>query len=441
MKTLGLDLGTTSICAVVFEEGSGVLAAKTVQNAAFLPGESWERTQDAAAISETSLSLVNALLEEHPDVSAIGVTGQMHGILYLDAQGNCLSPLYTWQDGRAALSFSETESWAGRLSRLTGYPVCAGYGLATHDYNVNHGLVPENAAFFCTIADFLAMRLAGLASPLLDASNAASFGLFDLQKGCFDKAALKKAGMDGRLLPQVSKSPYLGTGDFGKPVYTAIGDNQAAFFGCVDCKEDTLLVNVGTGSQVAVFSPRFLRAPGLETRPYPGGGYLLVGAALCGGRSYALLERFFRQTVTLATGKDESLYAAMERALDAAGEIENAPAAVTSFAGTREDASVRGSFQNISAENFTPVHFMHSVMNGMAQELFAMYRGFLRAGGKEPSQMVGSGNGLRKNRHLQRAFERVFSCPMTLSRYEEEAACGAARWAAACQTRRICQAD
>lgn len=65
---------------------------------------------------------------------------------------------------------------------------------------------------------------------------------------------------------------------------------------------------------------------------------------------------------------------------------------------------------------------MHSVMNGMAQELFAMYQGFLDAGGAKPEAMIGSGNGLRKNRHLQRAFERVFSCPMTLSRCEEEAA-------------------
>lgn len=41
MKALGLDLGTTSLCAVVLETDSGVLAAKTVQNAAFLPGERW----------------------------------------------------------------------------------------------------------------------------------------------------------------------------------------------------------------------------------------------------------------------------------------------------------------------------------------------------------------------------------------------------------------
>ena len=433
MKTFGLDLGTTSICAVVFEEKTGVLAAKTVRNAAFLPGESWQRTQDAAAILDIAFSLVQELLEQFPDVSAIGVTGQMHGILYLDEEGNCLSPLYTWQDGRAALPFDETESWAEHLSRLTGYPVSAGYGLATHYYNSNHALVPEGAARFCTIADYAAMRLSGRTSPLLDASNAASLGLFDLQGGCFDDKALRKAGLDTALLPQVSKAAYLGTGFFGKPVYTAIGDNQAAFLGAVDEKSDALLINVGTGSQVAVFTPEYLCAPGLETRPFPGGGFLLVGAALCGGRSYALLERFFRQTVQMATGKDESLYRAMERALDAAGDISDAPEAITTFEGTRDDPALRGSFQNISAENFTPVHFMHSVMNGMAQELYGMYRGYLDAGGRTPSQMVGSGNGLRKNRHLQKAFERVFSCPMTLSRYEEEAACGAARWAGICQ--------
>lgn len=158
-----------------------------------------------------------------------------------------------------------------------------------------------------------------------------------------------------------------------------------------------------------------------------------MGAALCGGRSYALLENFFRQTLRLAGGPDISLYGAMERALDEAGEITDVPEATTLFQGTRENPALRGSFREISCENFTPVHFMHSVMNGMAQELFAMYQGFLDAGGAKPEAMIGSGNGLRKNRHLQRAFERVFSCPMTLSRCEEEAACGAARWALACR--------
>ena len=66
MKALGLDLGTTSLSAVVLETDSGVLAAKTVQNAAFLPGERWERTQNAEEIYAAALPLVQELVCEHP---------------------------------------------------------------------------------------------------------------------------------------------------------------------------------------------------------------------------------------------------------------------------------------------------------------------------------------------------------------------------------------
>ena len=46
MKTLGLDIGTTSICAVVFEAETGVLAARTIKNDTFVESRPWERIQD-----------------------------------------------------------------------------------------------------------------------------------------------------------------------------------------------------------------------------------------------------------------------------------------------------------------------------------------------------------------------------------------------------------
>ncbi len=58
-----------------------------------------------------------------------------------------------------------------------------------------------------------------------------------------------------------------------------------------------MLVNVGTGSQFSVFSSRCMTVPGLETRPMPGGGWLLAGAALCGAEPKALLADFFAPTL------------------------------------------------------------------------------------------------------------------------------------------------
>lgn len=68
MKTLGLDIGTTSISAVIFQEKTGVLEAKTIANGTFLPSEGWERLQDPAAIWQKASALAETLLQRHPDV-------------------------------------------------------------------------------------------------------------------------------------------------------------------------------------------------------------------------------------------------------------------------------------------------------------------------------------------------------------------------------------
>lgn len=429
MKTLGLDIGTTSISAVVFEDKTGVLAARTYKNDSFLDGKPWERIQDPLKIRTTAMSVVNELLTIFPDVGAIGVTGQMHGILYLDTQGRPVSPLYIWQDGRGSLPYDAAQSWTAYLSEATGYPLSTGYGLVTHAYNLRHGLVPEAAVKLCTIHDYLAMDLAGKTVPVTDPTDAASLGMYDLKSRQFDPEALRKAGIDPAMLPEVASDPYLGTGRLGIPVFNAIGDNQASFLGSTEGRTDVLLVNMGTGGQISVYSPEYLETDTLETRPFPDGGWLLVGASLCGGRSYALLETFFRETVKMVTGEEVSAYEAMDKALENTAP-ENVPSVSTLFQGTRQDSSLRGSITGLTPDNFTPVHLLHGLMQGMADELCSMYGGYLAKGGKAPDAMIGSGNGLRKNKHLCRIFEKTFGCPLTLSQYQEEAACGAAIYAA-----------
>lgn len=307
MKTLGLDIGTTTISAVVLENGAE-LDSLTLPNGGFLTGcAPWERIQDPLAIRATVMQAVEALFACYPDIRAIGVTGQMHGIVYLDASGAPVSPLYTWQDGRGEQPRGG-QTYAGYLSGLTGYPLATGHGLVTHFYNQEHGLVPENAAVLCTIHDYAAMSLCGLCAPCTDAGDAASLGMFDLRAGAFDRKALELAGIDAALLPRVAAGPYLGSYHCRADVFTAIGDNQASFLGATGGDTNAMLVNVGTGSQFSVYVSEYMQCPGLETRPFPGGGYLLVGASLCGGRAYALLERFFRETARMLGIERKSCY-------------------------------------------------------------------------------------------------------------------------------------
>ena len=430
MKILGLDIGTTTISAVVVDDGL-VLDALTLPNGAFLPADhAWEKLQDPAYIRATTLDAVDSLLSKHPDTRRIGITGQMHGIVYLDAAGRHLSPLYIWQDGRGDQVMADGTNYAAHLSRLTGYTLATGYGMVTHYYNRLHGLVPENAAVFCTIHDYIAMCLAGKTRPVTDPSDGASLGLFDVSAGKFDVSALLKAGIDPKLLPALADDKPLGFYRDQYPVYAAIGDNQASFLGACGGKTDCILVNMGTGGQFSAYTPAYLTCEGLETRPFPGGGYLLVGASLCGGRAYALLENFLRQTALLITGTPtEECYDAMAAILAGAEKPADLPCVTPLFQGTRQDPTLLGSVTGLSTENFTPRHLIWAMLEGMAQELNGMYRAYLTAGGKI-APLIGSGNGLRKNIYLQRCFEEAFDQKLTMSQCREEAACGAALFAA-----------
>ena len=424
MVTLGLDIGTTTISAVAVEEGR-VLAAETLPNDAALPGEDWERKQDPRRILLLARQAVERLLARFPQTERIGVTGQQHGIVYLDRDGQPVSPLYTWQDQRGHRQTPEGDTYVARLRTLTGYNVPAGYGMVTHFYNVNNGLVPPEAAVLCTIHDLAAMTLAGLTAPAMDASDAASFGLFDLERGCFDTEAVQAAMMNPAILPRMAVAPCLGTGATGLPVYRSIGDNQASFLGAGQGRLDAPLVNIGTGSQFSFFTKEHRTVPGVETRPFPG-GWLLTGAPLCGGRSFALLERFFRQTAELVTGTPcPSAYPAMLRALEAPMP-DDVPQFRTTFAGTRQDPAERAVLSGLDEENFAPVPLLHALLRGMADELSACYRAALKAGCAPAGRLLGSGNGLRRNPALQRSVERSFGLPLTLAAVPEEAACGAA---------------
>ena len=401
MDHLGLDLGTTTISAAVLDADGRLLCTRTVPGGAAVAGQPWERKQDARGIEHATLSLLDGLLQEFPDIGCVGLTGQMHGIVYVDAAGQLLSPLYTWQDETGAQPGPDGKSMAARLTERTGYPLASGYGLVTLACHQAAGTIPNGAAAVCTIADYLAMRLSGRSAPCLTPSMAASLGLFDGTG--FDREAVRRAGLPEQLLPEVSEEAELGGGRLR--VFAALGDNQASFF-----------------------TKERLTVPGLETRPFPG-GWLLTGAPLCGGRSFALLERFFRQTAELVTGTPcPSAYPAMLRALEAPMP-DDVPQFRTTFAGTRQDPAERAVLSGLDEENFAPVPLLHALLRGMADELAACYRAALKAGCAPAGRLLGSGNGLRRNPALQRAVERSFGLPLTLAAVPEEAACGAALFA------------
>lgn len=421
MKYLGIDIGTTTICGAVIDRNGRSIESVTLPNHSALDsGATYERIQEPESIFETVLTIADTLIEKNSDIASIGFSGQMHGILYTDAQGKGVSPLYTWQDGRGKQIYCNSESYVAYANRLCGHTMASGYGMITHFYNRLNGLVPDSAVSFCTIADYAVMRLCGLERPILHSSNAASIGCFDLNKLDFDTRAIEKLSISPAFLPTVCSNAVIAGAYRSIPVTVAIGDNQASYIGS-GADSDSILVNVGTGSQISLVSAFTETFGSVELRPFTGTRYLLVGSSLSGGRAYALLEGFFRAVAEMTGTAVDSMYPYMAQALERyKGEGLKVS---TLFDGSRDEPSARGAIDGIGIDNFTPEAMMLGFLNGIADELYGMY---LKMGTPVKSKLIGSGNGIRKNPQLVQALEKRFGLPLTLSSSEEEAACGAA---------------
>lgn len=436
MKRIGIDIGTTTISAVVLEdENYRVLESRTVPGGTFLEtGHTWERIQDAEFMVGKAKAVLDELLNNHPDAVSIGLTGQMHGILYLDAQGRAVSPLYTWQDQRGNLAEFDGRSMIDLIHDICPEPVAAGYGLVTHAYLCRKGQVPAGAASLCTIPDYFGMVLTDRKTPLLHISMAASLGLFDRKKFQFCTEALEKLGVDLSVFPGVTDE-FAVLGSYrGCSVTAALGDNQASFLGAVGFAPDTALLNVGTGGQISILSKQFFEAEGIEARPLTKDRFLLVGSSLCGGRAYAILEKFFRNYMAAAGARDQEQYEVMARLAQEAYVKKESAIKIdtdfihveTTFHGTRTDPDKRGSITNLSEDNFAPQNLILGVLNGIARELYDLYVLIHEGTGIEACRLVASGNGVRRNPVLRQIFEEMFQARLELSAYEEEAACGAA---------------
>lgn len=433
MKSIGIDIGTTSISIVLISIPEGtLLQAVTLPNDTFLPtSHPWERLQDPAAILDKVLPVLDGLLSACSDVAAIGLTGQMHGIVYLDKGGSAVSPLFTWQDGRGNLTdYDNGKSVCSCMEEAYGVKLATGYGLATHLYNLKKGLVPADAASFCTIADYVGMALTGRRTPLLHISQAASLGLYNCKSNDFMWDIITENGICPDFLPAVTKEA-ISLGSFRSiPVSVSIGDNQASFMGSVGEDRDSVLVNIGTGSQISVLSHSFFQGKGIEARPFTADCYLLAGAALCGGCAYAALERFFREYTVAAGGADVPQYDIMKELLDGQGDSEESWTVRTTFLGTRENPDETGSVSGLRLDNFRPAALIRGVLNGMAEELYGLYQTIQSETGLSPARLIASGNGVRKNSTLQDILKARFGMPLTIVAHEEEAAYGAAMTAA-----------
>lgn len=450
---LGLDVGTTSVSVVPVTEAGRVLTGRSREHRAGIPAENpWESLQDPGKLLDAARELLQETLDELGSPAAIGVCSQMHGPVYMNGRGEAVSPVYTWLDGRGNLPVpgrpGESReggpvSYAAYLSEITGTALSSGFAVVTHHVLQAHDAVPPEAEAIGTAGDFVAAALAGRSRPLMDASQAHSFGAYDVSRDGWNLEAVRQAGLSPALLPDlVPAGTVLGnwSGTPGTPVTSCLGDNQASFLGAAREFMSDGVLSLGTSGQISVHlgdseSPH----PAIDIRPFPAGGYLAVGASLTGGKAYQTLRDFLDDVcVRLAGARPEGVD--YSRLNDLAQELmeslraENRsvlqdprlPRVDTRFLGARSEPEARASISNLSPWNFTVGNLALGVLSGMIEELYGMFELLPEAVRTGTRRVCLTGNALRRNPVLQELAGLHFRLPTYIPGYTEEAAVGAA---------------
>jgi sugar (pentulose or hexulose) kinase len=452
---LALDLGTTTIAAAAVAADGRLVAHVQLPNDAAVaglpPGYAEQKPQ---RIQEVACGVLRKLTEHIAEApGCLGVTGQMHGGLVIDARRRPLSNLITWQDRRANLAVPKgTGTWlellhancpAGELAS-TGCRPAAGFFAVTLFVLAQQGKrFDDPGTRAACVADWIAAEL--IDGPIVtDPGEAASWGVYDLEHRRWNTTLMNACGLSPESMPEVRESGAVLGGlcramaeatnlPVGLPVCNAIGDNQAAVLGSVPAGSPAIQINVGTGGQINWPIERFTRLEGMETRYLPVGRLMLVGPGLSGGDAYAWVNRTASRWLA-AFGVERStdeIYACMNELAAALPETDDMLVCEPLFRGTRWKPAARGEFHGVTFDNFSLGHVARAVLRGIAQGMYSFYEG---AGSSRPERLdriIGSGNGLRKNPLLVREISRRFNRPVWFPAHTQEAAYGAALLAGA----------
>jgi sugar (pentulose or hexulose) kinase len=454
---LGLDVGTTSLSVVAVDAGSGrVLVQRLLANEgaryATDAGGRVLAALDLERVREQVVELLSSLVAALPsgsDVTAIGVTGQQHGVALLDSHAGPSRTAITWQDQRTQApmpggitylqAFVERAGGPAAFERM-GLTPAAGFMGPSLFWLREQGQLGDSTAHACLIPDAIVSLLTGTA-PSTDVTDGGSSALFDITTEDWAWDAIDRLGLARGLFPPVraagaphaplSSEIAAAIGLPAVPVCVAAGDNQASFAGSVRDPRCGLLVNVGTGGQVSALGDRFARVKGVETRAFFGHRYLYVGAGLFGGRAYAYLRDMFRGVGSdiFGVSADADIYEAMNRLAAQVAPGSDGMVCVPLFTGTRDEPEVRASFAGIGPTNFTPGHLARSLLEGIAEGFHGLYAAMQPVTGTRDT-LVGAGNGISRNPVLAEIVARRFAMDLHVAGHVEAAALGAALLAA-----------
>ena len=150
---IGIDVGTSSVKALLVSSNGEVLKVSSPEYPFQTPKALWAETDPEVWWTATQQAIQNLLEGVDPkSIKVVGLTGQMHGLVLLDAEGQVLRPCIMWNDQRSHAECEEISNLVGpsKVLEITGNPVLAGFtALKSDGLKMNPKFSVKFPKFFC----------------------------------------------------------------------------------------------------------------------------------------------------------------------------------------------------------------------------------------------------------------------------------------------------
>ncbi len=379
--TIGIDLGTSGLKAIALTPDGRGVAEASASYPLLTPQPGWteQHPNDWVDAARSVLKTLAADLSAKGfEVASIGLSGQMHGAVFLDASGSVIRPAPLWNDQRTAGACQEIERAIPRsdLIQRTGNPAVTGFQLPKlvwlraaepeHFARVRHVLLPK---------DYLGYAMTGqMATEPSDASGTGALnlkscdwdddvlGALKLQKSVFP-SVIPSHGIVGTLSSDWAKDAGLPD---GLPVIAGAGDNAGAAIGLGLSSARMGVGSVSLGTSGVIFVPLEAATPDPEGRVHlfchADGGYHLLGVTLAAAGSL----QWFRDSLAPGVAFDDLMSEA--QAVPSGSE---GVSFMPYLAGERSpwlDPALRGAWLGLSLAH-SRGHMTRAILEGVAFSL------------------------------------------------------------------------
>lgn len=443
--TIGIDIGTSGTKTVLFDENGKKIASCTVEYPLYQPQNGWAE-QDPHDWYRASCESCKAVIDESgvcpSDIAGVGLSGQMHGLVMLDGEGEVLRRSIIWCDGRTGEECKEIDELVGhdRLIEITANPALTGFTSSKIMWVKRHEPeIFEKCKKILLPKDYVRFMLTGEAAT--DVSDASGMQLMNIGDRCWSEEVCEKLGIDMSMLAKLYESPEISgyiteeaahlTGlAVDTPVVAGAGDNAAAAVGMGVVRDGKAFTTIGTSGVVFAHTDKMSIDPAGRAHTFccaVPGAWHVMGVTQAAGLSL----RWLRDTVCsveVSKANEDGVdpYVIMDSEAETSPIGANKLIFLPYLMGERTphlDPNARGAFVGLSA-----IHnrgdMIRAVMEGVCYSQ-ADSLGVLREMNTDVSEMLVCGGG-GKSPLWRQMLADVYGIPCSRIESDEGPALGAA---------------